>query len=111
MKGDFDHELLWPFYGQIVVELLNQNADNHHHEYTIYYDHTTTEYAGRMLIGTRSRGWGDSRFVSHAKLLKKSDSKVQYLKDDCLKFRVHEVQLHARDSENRPSSATQCIVA
>ena len=94
MKGEFDHELPWPFYGQIVVELLNQSADNHHHEYTIYYNHSTTEYAGRMMIGTRSRGWGNSPFVSHAKLFKKSDSKVQYLKDDCLKFRVREVHLH-----------------
>ena len=94
MKGEFDHELPWPFYGQIVVELLNQSADDHHHEYTIYYDHSTTEYAGRMRIGKRSRGWGNSRFVSHAKLLKKSGPKVQYLKDDCLKFRVREVHLH-----------------
>ena len=90
MKGEFDSELPWPFYGNIVVELLNQNAGDHHHEYTIYYNQTTTEYAGRMRIGTRSRGWGNSRFISHAKLLKKS-SKVQYLKDDCLKFRVREV--------------------
>ena len=111
MKGEFDSELPWPFYGQIVVELLNQNTDNHHHEYIIYYDHSTTEYAGRMRIGTRSRGWGNSRFVSHAKLLKNSGSKVQYLKDDCLKFRVREVQLHDRDSENRPSGGMQCIVA
>ena len=111
MKGEFDSQLSWPFYGQIVVELLNQNTDNHHHEYIIYYDHSTTEYAGRMRIGTRSRGWGNSRFVSHAKLLKNSGSKVQYLKDDCLKFRVREVQLHDRDSENRPSSGMQCIVA
>ena len=111
MKGEFDSELPWPFYGQIVVELLNQNTDSHHHEYIIYYDHSTTEYAGRMRIGTRSRGWGNSRFVSHAKLLKNSGSKVQYLKDNCLKFQVREVQLYDRDSENRPSSAMQCIVA
>ena len=98
MKGEFDSQLSWPFYGQIVVELLNQNADNNHHKYTIYYDHSTTDYAGRMRINTNSRGWGNSRFVSHAKLLSKnSGSKVQYLKDDCLKFRVREV-LHARDS-------------
>ena len=94
MKGDFDSKLPWPFYGQIVVELINQSADDHHHEYTIYYNHSTTEYAGRMRIGTRGRGWGNSRFVSHAKLLKKSGAKVQYLKDDCLKFRVREVHLH-----------------
>ena len=111
MKGEFDSKLPWPFYGQIVVELLNQNADDHHHEYIICYDHSTTDYAGRMLIGTRSRGWGNSCFISHAKLLKKSDSKVQYLKDDCLKFQVCKVHLHAGDSENRPSSAMQCIVA
>ena len=97
MKGEFDSQLSWPFYGQIVVELLNQNADNNHHKYTIYYDHSTTDYAGRMRIDTNSRGWGNSRFVSHAKLLKNSGSKVQYLKDDCLKFRVHEV-LHTGDS-------------
>ena len=64
-----------------------------------------------MRIGTRSRGWGNSRFVSHVKFLKNSGSKVQYLKDDCLKFRVREVQLYDRDSENRPSSAMQCIMA
>ena len=96
MKGDFDSKLPWPFYGQIVVELLNQNADDHHQKYTIYYDYSTTDYAGRMRIDTNSRGWGNSRFVSQ-KLLKKSNSKVQYLKDDCLKFRVREV-LHTRDS-------------
>ena len=96
MKGDFDSKLPWPFYGQIVVELLNQNTDDHHQKYTIYYDHSTTDYAGRMRIDTNSRGWGNSRFVSQ-KLLKNSGSKVQYLKDDCLKFRVREV-LHTRDS-------------
>ena len=96
MKGDFDSKLPWPFYGQIVVELLNQNADDHHQKYTIYYDYSTTDYAGRMRIDTNSRGWGNSRFVSQ-KLLKNSGSKVQYLKDDCLKFRVREV-LHTRDS-------------
>ena len=96
MKGDFDSKLPWPFYGQIVVELLNQNADNRHQKYTIYYDHSTTDYAGRMRIDTNSRGWGNSRFVSQ-KLLMNSGSKVQYLKDDCLKFRVREV-LHTRDS-------------
>ena len=74
MKGDFDSKLPWPFYGQIVVELLNQNADDHHQKYTIYYDHSTTDYAGRMRIDTRSRGWGNSRFVSQ-KLLKKSSFK------------------------------------
>ena len=96
MKGDFDSKLPWPFYGQIVVELLNQNADDHHQKYTIYYDYSTTDYAGRMRIDTNSRGWGNSRFISQ-KLLMKSDSKVQYLKDDCLKFQVREV-LHTRDS-------------
>ena len=99
MKGEFDHELPWPFYGNIVVQLLNQNADDHHHEYIIYYNDSTIEYAGRMRIGTNSHGWGNSHFVAHAKLVKKSDSKVQYLKHDCLKFRVREVHLHARDSE------------
>ena len=97
VKGEFDHELPWPFYGNIVVQLLNQNADDHHHEYIIYYNDSTTDYAGRMRIDTRSRRWGNSHFVSHAKLLKKSDSEVQYLKNDRLKFRVREV--HARDSE------------
>ena len=110
MKGEFDNELPWPFYGNIVVKLLNQNADDHHHEYTIYYDNTTTEYAGRMRIGTRSRGWGNSRFVSH-QVLERSDSRVQYLKDDCLKFQVCEALLTQKEGAQTQSLGYRCIVA
>ena len=95
MRGEYDDELIWPFCGKIEIELLNQNADDHHHKYVIYYDDSVPDYdkhAQRVTIGDKSCGWGNPKFISH-EFLKKPDSKVQYLKDNCLKFRVHKVQL------------------
>ena len=103
MPGEYDDELVWPFCGKIEIELLNQNADDHHHKYLIYYDDSVPnydKYAQRVTIGDKSRGWGNPKFISHG-FLKKPDSDVQYLKDNCLKFRVHKVLLDTRPPRNK----------
>ena len=88
MKGKYDDELSWPFQGKITVELLNQIADENHHMYDYSYD-KDCDYGCRVTIGEKNYGWGCSRFISHSELEQDSDSMVQYLKDDCLKFRLY----------------------
>jgi len=114
MRGDYDNKLTWPFCGKILIELRNHNADNHH-EYTICYNDSVPdyeEYAQRVTLGntTKSRGWGNPKFISH-EVLKKSDSKTQYLKDNCLQFRVREVKLDTRHPTTRLSlSVLRCVI-
>ena len=92
MKGDYDNYLQWPFQGEIAVELLNQNADEWgeggHHKCTIRYDDSTHDCAQRVDFEEKSRGVGKPKFISHSELNPKYNSKVQYLRNDCLKFRL-----------------------
>jgi len=88
MKGEHDDELSWPFQGKITVELLNQNADKDHHMHAFSYT-KDCKYGRRVEIGEKNYGWGFSEFISHSALNQDSDSTVQYLKDDCLKFRLY----------------------
>ena len=96
MKGEYDDKLPWPFHGKITVELLNQNADHDHFPYTITYGKSVgADYAGRVRTRDRNQGWGNSEFFPHLDLKRhKSDSTIQYLKDDCLEIRVCEVLLY-----------------
>ena len=99
MKGECDGELLWPFHGKVTVELLNQKTDDHHHPLTITYDAESLgqdyrDFADRVQSDDdKNYGVGSSQFISQLKVSQKS-STVQYLKGDCLKFRVREVLLY-----------------
>lgn len=93
MKGEYDHMLSWPFYGEITVELLNQNAGNStegmHHKCTICYDDSSRNCGQRVEVGEkRIAGVGEPEFIHHSELDPDQNSTVQYLKDDCLEFRV-----------------------
>jgi len=88
MKGEHDDELSWPFQGKITVELLNQNGDKDHYMHAFSYTEDC-KYGRRVEIGEKNYGWGFSEFISHSVLNQYSDSTVQYLKDDCLKFQLY----------------------
>ena len=93
MRGEYDNELRWPFHGEIAVELLDQNEghsrEGTHHKCTIRYDDSSRYYGQRVVLGEKmAAGAGESKFIPHSKLDPDQDSTVQYLKDDCLKFRV-----------------------
>ena len=99
MRGEYDDQLPWPFRGDIVVELLNQKTakDEGHHEQMIEYgDNLPKGYADRIMSQHRieNYGLGNVRFIPHFKLNPKNDPTVQFLKDDCLKFRIREVKLN-----------------
>ena len=101
LRGEYDDQLRWPFRGKIAIELLDQSTDDltqgKHHECIMHYDDSTHDcYAQRVTAGELeiSPGWGESQFVPHSKLNPENISTIQYLKDDCLKFRVREVLLY-----------------
>ena len=93
MKGPNDDKLIWPFCGDVVVELVNWNEDKDHHRYMIELspEVVTGNACDRILVGDRSVGWGKSKLIQHSAI------KPQFLQDDCLYFRVKEVVVHSNE--------------
>lgn len=83
MRGEFDSQLEWPFHGEIVIELVNQET-GHSHSQTIHYTSATpTKFAECTVKAERSSfGKGIPDFIHVSELPKK------FLKNDCLIFRV-----------------------
>ena len=95
MRGDFDSQLKWPFQGDVTVGLLNQLEDNQHCIYTNQYTDTASDaVAARVTDGERSlrRGW--RQFILHSELGLRVAQNRQYLKDNCLTFRIVSVRLN-----------------
>ena len=94
MKGDNDDNLKFPFKGRIVVSLLNQLEDKSHHigEPWSPDRNVPEEYSGRVTTGERRNGWGYHQFIPHNDLNYNSDKNCQYLKNDCLFFRVDKIE-------------------
>ena len=96
MRGDFDSHLKWPFRGNVTVQLVNQLEDKEHSTRTIPYTDTTPDYgAARVTDGeqSHSQGLGMPEFLPHSKLGLSVANNRQYLKDDCLIFRIVSVKL------------------
>ena len=94
MKGPHDDELTWPLKGKFKVKLLNQISDSEHYSKIFTFDdNTPKDNAGRVTIGEKADGWGFHRFISNEDLHKttkfrKTNTTCQYLKDDCIFFKV-----------------------
>ena len=84
MRGENDDHLKWPFRGEITVQLLNQTRDEKHWKETINFN---DDAGDNRVIGLEraTRSWGRLLFITHTKL---NTEDKQYLKNDCLKFRV-----------------------
>lgn len=89
MRGGNDKTLKWPLQGFITIQLLNQTGGDGHYVHVIDIDDSAGKIFNRVLSGERaSRGWGFHEFISHTSLLQ------NYLKDDCIKLRIVEVNLN-----------------
>ena len=84
MRGEFDDQLPWPFRGDVVIRLVNQNTDSLHHQKTIKFTENTPDVcAGRVLdseMSSDARGIPD--YIHLSELLSK------FLKNDSLVFRI-----------------------
>ena len=87
--SDNDARLKWPFSGQVVVTLLNQTEDKDHVTHTIVLRNQTEDVVCKpWRKSTRNEGRGEQCFIAHRNLTKPPDVHCQYLKDDCLYFRI-----------------------
>ena len=106
MKGPMDDFLVWPFHGDVVVELLNWRKDNGHHSKVIELSSDVSNSAcSRVTTGERGKErWGNLQFIKHSSLEYNPSKNTQYLQDDCLLFRVKEVIVHSSEfSQKSPS--------
>ena len=108
MKGPYDDQLQWPFKRKVIVRVLNQCGDHNHYDYLFDFRDNDRD------SGKRQQAWKlplQSRNQFHAEdvtgdkqemcLLSQSacltidkldynadDTNCQYLKNDCLYFKV-----------------------
>ena len=88
MKGENDDHLPWPFTGAVTIALLNQLEDDNHYSKTITF--VPGEPSSRRVVsGERaSTSYGRRCYISHSALGYDAAKNCQYLKDDCLYFKV-----------------------
>ena len=89
MKGDHDDHLTWRVKGTLTVQVLNHLSDSNHSEPVKFYFNGSGIECQRVTTGTESKyGVWSKQFMSHKRLSYDADKKCQYLKDDCMFFRV-----------------------
>ena len=90
MRGEYDDRLVWPFRGDITIQLVNQKSDREHFERTFNFDNfvfSQRVMAGKIAPIAHAQGY--VQFFSHK-------STAQFCTDnDRLKFRVIKIVFHS----------------
>ena len=96
MRGEFDDHLNWPFQGHVTLSILNQLEDDNHTTNTIRFTNATNDkVVGRVTKGERApSGWGRHNFIAHSELDYNYSKNCQYLKYDCLRFRIVSIEMN-----------------
>ncbi len=79
MLGEYDDTLAWTSRREITIQLLNQHADENHVTKKIFIKRTAKGNETFII---------DHKFISHDELGWNGAKKTQYLKNDCLKFKI-----------------------
>ena len=87
MDGPNDDILQWPMKGTVMVELLNQAKDKHHLVTSISYNDNIDQMCAGQVTSHETNGMGEPHFVRHDELYK-TTTKKQFLRNDCLYFRI-----------------------
>ena len=92
MRGQFDDSLQFPFNGKVTLQLLNSLSNRVYHTRMVSFDEVEDERTSRVTTGERAPlGCGDLEFLPHSELGHDPPKNRQFLKDDCLHFRVTRV--------------------
>ena len=94
MRGEFDNHLKWPFQGSVVLQLCNRLEDKRHCGHIISFSETADPKAISRVTGEEraESGWGTPTLLAHNDLNFNPANNCQYLKDDCLHFRIITVE-------------------
>ena len=96
MRGEHDDQLIWPFQGNITIQLLNQKKDQKHVECISDFGEgaIANGCAARVTSGKYARdGWGIFKLISHT-AVESTTGTTQYLHNDCLKWRVTNIVVY-----------------
>ena len=84
MKGEFDDTLRWPAEFSITVHLLNQHRDQDHYTQSRKIQWTKPEHEVTEVYWISPH----STFINHTSLEWNPEKQTQYLKNDCLLFKI-----------------------
>ena len=87
LPGEYDDGLKWPFRWMVVLQLLNQLSDDNHYDYVFDYSQAHCEFQ-RARTGCRYHLSPSTNCLPLTALEYNSSKKCQYLKNDCLKFKI-----------------------
>ena len=95
MRGEYDSRLVWPFKGDITIQLVN-HINGHLEEMVHFNDATVASgVADRVTSGDRStKGRGYSKFISHTDV-ESSTSIRRCIVNNSLTFRITKVEVHS----------------
>ena len=103
MKGENDNNLIFPFRGDILIQIINWRENKNHTERLIEFNEKTDPigvYGARVtglaawLSGRQYQGYGFPNFLSHNFLEFDESRNSQYVSDDdCLHVRVMKITL------------------
>ena len=105
MRGEFDGQLRWPFQGDITVQMINQLQDKEHRteimDFSQADEASDSIYISRVTTGEKAEGgWGEPKFLPHSELGHNRAKNCQFLKNDCLHFRVTQITKCRYSSES-----------
>ena len=87
-RGPNDDILSWPFDKTVEVTLLNQLEDRYHHSKLISFKNGSSECIWIKRGKEAATGWGIPKFIPYWDLNKSQIRNCQYLRDDCLFFKI-----------------------
>ena len=115
MEGEYDSNLVWPFEGHVVLELLNWRADKDHLLTSIKFNRFFDSCASHLAnYEYAHKGFG-LEIIPHSSLLYDPDTNTEYLQDDCLRLRVVDVTVYSTTLISKtpiwqdPHTATQSV--
>lgn len=90
MRGENDDNLTWPFTGKVVIDLINQLDDKNHWSKTVRFkeDKDGSQRVVEIDNDRENSCFGRPEYVPHSSLGYNPANNCQYLKDDCLYFRM-----------------------
>ena len=97
MRGEYDSRLVWPFRGDITIQLVNHNTDQDHYELTMFFNAIVAagRVSDRVTSGERAgTGLSFEKFISHITVESITDTS-QYIVDNCLTFRITKLVVHS----------------
>ena len=89
MRGEYDDRLVWPFRGDITIQLVNLIGDHNHHQAVFHFDDNilmTLSSRSRVTSGERAKNGCGIYFIRQ--IVESATSTCQYVKNNCLTFRV-----------------------